>query len=650
MPAKPKRYDRFADFVLLKKLESGPIAELWRSIRPTEAGPGPLLTVCRFAGADRDAIGAAVREAAPAYPLLTGTSVVRDQDAGVGTRGTPWISWDYAGGRSLRTILDRARGSNTEAANPIPLDQALSIVERAAFSLETTDSLKYEGRRLVHGALIPELVWISEDGDIRLAGQMLGPGLVRSLGDPKIAEQIGGFFAPEIRQTAQPTPASDVFSLGALLYTVLTGKVPPDAQRPDALAIAVKDAKMALTEDPIPAEIRSIMERALQVNPAQRFDGPAAVRETLAALIHSGAYAPTTFNLAFYIHNLLRADMEEEAREREAESALDIRPYIVPITDDAVAPEPARATPPPASISEPPSARRSRLPMIAAIVVVVAAAAAAGVYYTMRGGTTAPDSPAPVATQAAAVPPPMPAATLPAEPLVAAVTDTGEAPEVQPDDAAMEAAKKKAIEDEVARRLQQEMMKLQTEYDRKLQQERESQNRSQTASQPPAAEVQPERAEKKPVVQAAATPPPAPIATETAAAAIKPPVGTDTAPVQTPVTPAIQPAAPAVPSIREGDLIGISDVDQPPKLARSRQPIYPPLARRQKAEATIILSALISETGRVIDVKVLRGDNRRLGLDEAAIEAVKGAIYSPALKNGKKVKTWLPVPVIFKAN
>jgi len=42
----------------------------------------------------------------------------------------------------------------------------------------------------------------------------------------------------------------------------------------------------------------------------------------------------------------------------------------------------------------------------------------------------------------------------------------------------------------------------------------------------------------------------------------------------------------------------------------------------------------------VLDVKVLRGDDR-FGFTDAAVRALRGARYSPAMKDGKHVKTWL---------
>jgi protein TonB len=117
------------------------------------------------------------------------------------------------------------------------------------------------------------------------------------------------------------------------------------------------------------------------------------------------------------------------------------------------------------------------------------------------------------------------------------------------------------------------------------------------------------------------------------------PQPTVAAPIQTP-----QQQAPA---IREGDLVDVTELDKLPEPLGIIRPVYPPLAAAQRAEANVILSALISENGDVTEVKVLRGDSR-FGFNEAAIRAMRSVRFTPAIKDGKRVKTWRPQTIFFK--
>ncbi|MEO8216696.1 MAG: energy transducer TonB, partial [Acidobacteriota bacterium] len=98
---------------------------------------------------------------------------------------------------------------------------------------------------------------------------------------------------------------------------------------------------------------------------------------------------------------------------------------------------------------------------------------------------------------------------------------------------------------------------------------------------------------------------------------------------------------------RVGDLVSLSEVDQIPQVVVSFRPPYPGIAQRQHLQATIALSALISETGSVLDVRVVRPAARLSSLEAAAIQSVKTWQFSPAIKDGKAVRTWMNVSVSF---
>ncbi|HKO55080.1 MAG TPA: energy transducer TonB, partial [Thermoanaerobaculia bacterium] len=113
---------------------------------------------------------------------------------------------------------------------------------------------------------------------------------------------------------------------------------------------------------------------------------------------------------------------------------------------------------------------------------------------------------------------------------------------------------------------------------------------------------------------------------------------------------ATQPIAPAPVAarvIREGDVIDFQELDTQPRALSAVRPSYPQLAIRQRVEGTIILTVLISETGEVSDVRVLRGIDK-FGLNEAAIRALRNTRFSSPMKDGKRVKTWFPQSVQFK--
>jgi protein TonB len=84
-----------------------------------------------------------------------------------------------------------------------------------------------------------------------------------------------------------------------------------------------------------------------------------------------------------------------------------------------------------------------------------------------------------------------------------------------------------------------------------------------------------------------------------------------------------------------------------PKRLAAPQPEYPPVARAARVEGTVILEAVIDETGAVRDVKVLRSIPL---LDRAAVAAVSRWQYEPTRLNGQPVAIVMTVTVTFRLN
>jgi protein TonB len=84
---------------------------------------------------------------------------------------------------------------------------------------------------------------------------------------------------------------------------------------------------------------------------------------------------------------------------------------------------------------------------------------------------------------------------------------------------------------------------------------------------------------------------------------------------------------------------------RPPAKTRHVAPVYPAIARQNGVAGTVILEAVISEAGRVRDVRVLRSIPL---LDAAAIEAVKQWEFTPTLLNGHPVPVLMTVTVAFQ--
>ncbi|KAB2955747.1 MAG: energy transducer TonB [Thermoanaerobaculia bacterium] len=72
------------------------------------------------------------------------------------------------------------------------------------------------------------------------------------------------------------------------------------------------------------------------------------------------------------------------------------------------------------------------------------------------------------------------------------------------------------------------------------------------------------------------------------------------------------------------------------------------MARRMKIEGTVELSLLVDETGKVLDVRLDKGVQQNVGINEAATQAARTAKFNPATKDGVRVKMWYRLTIPFR--
>ncbi len=85
-----------------------------------------------------------------------------------------------------------------------------------------------------------------------------------------------------------------------------------------------------------------------------------------------------------------------------------------------------------------------------------------------------------------------------------------------------------------------------------------------------------------------------------------------------------------------------------PEIIHQVAPVYTELARRARVSGTVIVEAIIDEQGDVVNTRVLK--EQPLGLDQAAVEAVKAWKFKPAMKAGKPVKVYYVLTVNFQVD
>jgi periplasmic protein TonB len=105
------------------------------------------------------------------------------------------------------------------------------------------------------------------------------------------------------------------------------------------------------------------------------------------------------------------------------------------------------------------------------------------------------------------------------------------------------------------------------------------------------------------------------------------------------------PPPPAKPANNSNEPIRVGGEVASAKLIQRVQPAYPPIARQARVQGPVKLEAVISETGEIVNLRVISGHPL---LMNAALEAVAQWRYSPTLLNGTAVAVITTIEVNFR--
>ena len=641
---------RFGQYVLLEKISTGGMAEVWKARMRGVEGFQKIVAIKKILphlSEDREFVEMFIDEAKLAAQL-NHNNITHIYDLGK-IQNSYYIAMEYIDGYDLKTILKRAQ----ERDVPLTIELALFMASKIAAALDYAHRKRdFENRDmgLVHRDVSPQNVLISQEGDIKLCD--FGIAKAASKVSQTQAGALKGklqYMSPEQAWGRTIDRRSDIFALGTVLFEMLTNRKLFTGENEMSILEQVREAKVqppsSLNEEVTP-EIDRIVLKALEKEPANRYQTAADMARDIDSILYEFKPTPTSADLAIYMHRLNTAQVVAP-------------PVMEPEPEPVVEPEPKSApkvTPP--TVSTPPgvvmpawetaaaAAREKKKPTviwIAAASIVIAIAAAGGyVYMRGRSSTAGPAqkvaSPAPTTVRA---PKPVETTTTVAPPvsetIAAGATTATQAPVIDPT----------KVNEEVQKRLAAERARLEEQARKQQQASAQPAPRpllGRVAAQPqPQPQPQPAVVQPQPVAQQPA-PVPQPAVVEN-----RPIVPTPQPVVAPPPAPVPQPA-PATESARarEGELVPAGSEDVPAKMTRRANVPYPPMARIQRVEGTVLVSALISETGKVLDAKVIRPIARPVGLNEAALQIVQRSSFSPPMKDGVRVKSWTTVPVDFK--
>ncbi len=632
----------FASYLLFKEVLDDPLGHLYRAGEFDAGGVKRLVWLRVF---DRSQVSAgdviaAFDRASSIASVLQSANVAAGVNC-VADDGTPAMACEYVSSQPLSMVFQRV----ADERFPIPVDNALLIVEKIALALSGALAVEVDGGRVMHGFLHPGLIFVTNDGAGVVSGFGFGAQLLALIDDDSSKELVHPYLAPEVLLTRTASRHGDVYSLGAILFHLLSGSALP--AHPEKRPQAISGAHLAYEDEPLPEDIKALLLRALADRPEERFSSAPDFKKELDRLLYGGAYSPTTFNLALFMDRLFRSEIEIEEVARAEETVVDVTPYLAPVVKPTLEPLIEAET----DAGPQDGSRRSLWIGIGATAAVFAAAAVT-VFMMTRG----PDTP-----------------QVPPTPTAAEVASQRQAQEEKMRELAqglvaeMMAEKEEEIRKELLDRqtkIEDLQKKLQASERRAKQGQAtsEEQSRREELQQQIAAEEEAQRireteleAERQRAAEEARS---QAAAHQTATAVVEDESRRAAAANPTPVPPVTESASALTPASttdsntaaqgEENAVVDLTELDSVPVVIREQEVEWPRAARFSKRQGVVIVQATVDTEGLVEDVMVLRADDEEFGITQAVIDAVMQYRFKPGTKNGVPVKTYATVTKAYR--
>jgi serine/threonine protein kinase len=247
--------------------------EVYRATDRSSGQPIALRVIHAELARDREA-EARLRQVVTALERLEHKNVSRLLEAGQ-EDGLLWVTTEYVDGQTLRALLSRKRSAGAAAFS---LKGAYNVIAHVC------NGMTYAHQATHHGALSASNVLVNSAGRVKITEFGLSrafPGFARqALSEPADLAAV----APEMATAPQAAgPRADVYSIGAILYELVTGR------EPSATLVRPSQAVPGL-----PAEIDQLLTRCLAPNPNDRFPDVVQVKSALAHLVEMGGQRAQT--------------------------------------------------------------------------------------------------------------------------------------------------------------------------------------------------------------------------------------------------------------------------------------------------------------------------------------------------------------------
>lgn len=234
------------------------------------------------------------RREAQSVAKLTHTNIVSVFDSGedeIDGALVPYIVMEYVEGKPLRNVLDE----DIAQYGAMPTEKAMKITGDVLAALEVSHEMG-----LVHRDIKPGNVMITKRGVVKVMDFGIARAMqsgVTSMTQTGMVVGTPQYLSPEQALGRGVDARSDLYSVGIMLFELLTGRLPFDADSPLAIAYAhvqEEPPRPSSINQTVPPAVDALVARTLKKNPNERFPSAEMMHEECSRIGGTGAASGAT--------------------------------------------------------------------------------------------------------------------------------------------------------------------------------------------------------------------------------------------------------------------------------------------------------------------------------------------------------------------
>ena len=311
----------FGKYYLLERINVGGMAEVFKAKAFGVEGFERLLAVKRILpniAEDEEFITMFIDEAKIAVQL-NHANIAQIFDLGK-VDDSYFIALEFIHGKDLRGIFDRCRASGEN----MPIAQACFVIMKTCEGLDYAHNKRDASGReigLVHRDMSPQNVLISYEGEVKL----IDFGIAKAAGKASktqagILKGKFGYMSPEQVRGLPLNRGSDIFSVGIVLYELLTGERLFIGESDFSTLEKVRNVEIlppSTYNRKIPEELERIVLNTLAKDPEDRYQHAIDLHDELQAFMYTAGEFYSRKDLAAWMKRTWSREIQEETKKLE---------------------------------------------------------------------------------------------------------------------------------------------------------------------------------------------------------------------------------------------------------------------------------------------------------------------------------------------